>query len=76
MATLIQLSATSWLNMDTVTLIRQEGEQWRVWLSGHERSLTLTPEEVNALEYHVTRHSDKTAYNQTRPRSHADGERV
>ena len=31
MATLLKLSETRWLHTDTVTLIRQEGEQWRVW---------------------------------------------
>jgi hypothetical protein len=51
--------------MDTATLIRVEEEQWRVWVSGHEAALTLTPEEARAIAYYVTRHSDKTAYNQT-----------
>jgi len=31
MATLLKLSETRWLHTDTVTLIRQEGEQGRVW---------------------------------------------
>jgi len=68
MGTLIQLSAMSWLNMDTVTLIRQEGQEWRVWVCGQETPLTLTAEEGKTMEHYVTRQSEKTAFNLARPR--------
>jgi len=62
MATLIQLSATSWLNIDSVTVISREGEQWSVWVGGQEAPLSLTPEEARAIAYYVQRHAEGTAY--------------
>ena len=57
--------------MDSVTMIRHAEGHWRVWVSGQEQPLTLTPEEQQAVAYHVRRHSDKTAYAQTYPRPQA-----
>jgi len=54
--------------MDTVTLIRQEGEQWRVWVCRQDQPLTLTPEEEKTLAYYVPRKSGKRAYNEAHPR--------
>ena len=65
MATLLKLSETRWLHTDTVTLIRQEGEQGRVWVYGQAEPLRLTPEEEQTLAYYVLHEAPKIFSNHT-----------
>jgi hypothetical protein len=48
--------------MDTVTLIRQEEAQWRVWVCSQEAPLPLTLEEQRVIATYVQRHTHRRAY--------------
>ena len=56
--------------MGTVTLIRQEGEHWRVWVCGQAEPLLLTREEEQTLAYYVLSKAPMIVYDRTPPRPH------
>jgi hypothetical protein len=69
MPTIVQLSPTTWLNMDTVAWLRQvDGTSWQVWLSGAPEPLHLTVDEQHVLAHWLMSHGRRGAYKQTRPK--------
>ena len=59
MATIIQLSDTTYLNLDTVTIMRCEDSQWRVWFSDPAHAATLTVDETAVLFTYLHNHLDR-----------------
>ena len=62
MATIIQLSDTTYLNLDTVTVLRCEEGEWRVYFHDHAHSLALTAEETAVLALYLRNHTNRIAY--------------
>ena len=58
MATILQLSETTYVNLDTVTVIRYEGNLLTVFFSDHAHALTLSAEETTALEHYLGHHTE------------------
>ena len=66
MATIIQLSDTTYLNLDTVTILRCEGGQWRVWFSDPAHAATLTADETAVLLKYLHNHTNRVTYQAVR----------
>jgi hypothetical protein len=66
MATLIQLSGTSWYNVDLIAGIYCQRGYWRIRLSGETHTITLNDEEAKTLEQYLKEHSNSNAYEMTR----------
>jgi len=62
MATIVQLSDVTSLNLDAVTVLRCEEGQWRVWLQDHAQALALTPEETAVLALYLRNHTERATY--------------
>ena len=62
MATIVQLSETTYLNLDTVTVLRREEGEWRVYFNDHAHSLALTAEETAVLALYLRNHTERIAY--------------
>jgi hypothetical protein len=62
MATILQLSETTYLNLDTVTVLRCEDGQWRVFFNDHAHALTLTDEETAVLALYLRNHTERATY--------------
>ena len=62
MATIIQLSETTYLNLDTVTILRCEDGQWRVWFSDPAHVATLTADETAVLALYLRNHIERATY--------------
>jgi hypothetical protein len=68
MPAFLQLSATSWLNLDAVAHIEQVTGLWYVWFIGATHSETLSPEEGEVVAHYLYAHAERTAYAQTQRR--------
>ena len=62
MATIIQLSKTTYLNLDTVTVLRCEEGEWRVCFNDPCPRPTLTAEETAVLALYLHNHTNRIAY--------------
>lgn len=62
MATIIQLSDATYLNFDTVTVLRCEDGQWRVFCNDHAHALSLTDEETAVLALYLRNHTERSTY--------------
>ena len=62
MATIVQLSDTTYLNLDTVTVLRCEEGEWRVYFNDHAHFLALTAEETAVLALYLRNHTNRIAY--------------
>jgi hypothetical protein len=67
MTTVLQLSATRWLNLAQVVLVDYDPaqDQWHVRLCGQAAPMTLEPDEGAALAYYLQQHASREAYKQT-----------
>jgi hypothetical protein len=67
MTTVLQLSATRWLNIAQVALVDYDPaqDQWHVHLCGQEAPMVLDRDEGAALAYYLRQHANPEAYNQT-----------
>ena len=66
MATIIQLSETTYLNLDTVTILRHEDGQWRVWFNDPAHAATLTADETAVLLKYLHNHTNRITYQTVR----------
>ena len=66
MATIIQLSETTYLNLDTVTILRCEDGQWRVWFNYPAHAATLTADETAVLIKYLDNHTNRVTYHTVR----------
>ena len=62
MATIIQLSETTYLNLDTVTVLRCEESEWRVYFNDHAHAATLTADEMAVLALYLRNHIERATY--------------
>jgi len=62
MATIVQLSDVTYLNLDAVTVLRCEEGQWRVWFQDHAHALVLTPEETAVLALYLRNHTERATF--------------
>lgn len=61
MATILQLSEETYLNLDIVTVLRHKDGQWQVW-HGTAGPLFLTNAEIAVLGVYLRNHTERRAY--------------
>ena len=66
MATIIQLSEATYLNIDAVLLIRVTGEEVRVYGHAQAPPLLLTPDESTVLAHYLRKHTSRLSYTAVR----------
>ena len=62
MATLIQLSDVTIINLDTSTVLRYEDDLWHVYFNDAAHALTLTADETAVLAHYLRNHTNRVAY--------------
>ena len=68
MPTILQLSETTYINMDQVTVLRCKGDQVQVFFADPTQALALTPAEMAVLVLYLHNHTTrKYYYDVTRP---------
>ena len=65
MPTFLQLSATTWLNLDTVVRIEHGEKSWQVAVVGRSVWVTLSLEEGEVLAHYLYAHAEREGYQQT-----------
>ena len=66
MATILQLSERTYLNLDAVTVLRYEDSEWLVFFHDHAHAYRLSVEETTVLAHYLHNHTNCVSYQAVR----------